>query len=480
LPGPANLKAVNEQEGVITLSWDPVYDAAGYVVYRKTGSEPAVQLSGTSNPLFSDGTRRHDDIISSTNLLKEGVEYTYTVVALSSHSTSRGVEVVQNGTSSVTITPAKNDELKWKGIPGQAAYTVPKVNELAVAKVTLADGTKTVQISWDKNPNPGVAYKGTFNGEIVSFESNAGKFSLSPDGKKVVYNYGLSGLTDGEQYKAEVTAYYFTKYYNAGDPAESEAYTPTSIISKFNAAVVTKLDSTTNQPTGNYEISLSWEEKPVAGVAYKLYVHKYDESSLDGDYYYSTPYEWTPVTIGTPTTGNINLRTVRLTNNLPSYRQIWVYKLVAEVESKEVDVAITGLSSAPWGTGQNLNVGTLTFTSPSSKTLQLVVSQAQKDLLVSGETVEFYAVPERYTNVERDTILGNAILIKSFTKGNLESDTVADRTAQATLPYGGSYQIRAFVLNGTQRTEVNYSVYNGSYTSTYGPSMYYYSADVSN
>jgi hypothetical protein len=352
---------------------------------------------------------------------------------------------------------------------------------VAVAKVTLADGTKKVQISWDKNPNPGVTYKGTFSGSSFPYDSNGnfvGPLTLSPDGSKVVYNYS-GNLTDGEQYKAEVTAYYLTKYYNAGDPAESEAYTPTSIISKFNAVVVTKLDSTTDQPTGNYEISLSWEEKPVAGVAYKLYVHKDDEGSLD--YYYSTPYEWTPVTIGTPTTGNINLRTVRLTTNLPSYRQTWVYKLVAEVESKEVDVAITRLSSSPWGwgTGQNLNVGTLTFTSPSSKTLQLVVSQAKKDLLVSDETVEFYAVPARYTNVESDTILGNAILIKSFTKGNLESDTVADRTAQATLSYGGSYQIRAFVLNGTQRTEVDYSVYDGFYTNTYGPSRYY-SADVSN
>ncbi|MDR1302452.1 MAG: fibronectin type III domain-containing protein, partial [Treponema sp.] len=93
LSGPGNLKAVNDQEGVITLTWDPVYDAAGYEVWRKTGEEPAVKLTKSSNKLFPTEVNRFDDIISNTNVLKVNTAYTYTVVAVSSTSTKvpRGI-----------------------------------------------------------------------------------------------------------------------------------------------------------------------------------------------------------------------------------------------------------------------------------------------------------------------------------------------------------------------------------------------------
>jgi hypothetical protein len=141
LAGPANLKAANDHEGVITLTWDPVYDAQGYEVWRQKSpegdeeKEPAVKIydpqtsSGTSgiNPLFSNGSNRYDDIISPTNLLKQDVEYTYTVVAISSKST-RGVDVVQSGTSSVTI--PKDKVIK---IPAAGGYTVTAVTGLLYA-----------------------------------------------------------------------------------------------------------------------------------------------------------------------------------------------------------------------------------------------------------------------------------------------------------------------------------------------------------
>jgi hypothetical protein len=44
LPGPINLKAVNTEQGVITLAWDP-----GYEVYRKTVDGHQVKLAPLNN-----------------------------------------------------------------------------------------------------------------------------------------------------------------------------------------------------------------------------------------------------------------------------------------------------------------------------------------------------------------------------------------------------------------------------------------------
>jgi hypothetical protein len=315
-----------------------------------------------------------------------------------------------------------------------------------------------VQVSWDKSPNPGVVYKGEFGGQFFDDE-----FYLSPDGTKVLYNYYSGGLLGGEQYKAKVTAYYSTGYYNAAaDPAESPVYThtDTSIISDFRANVVTKKNSS-DDPTGAYEISLSWKEKSVP-TSYRLYVHKYDNNAA-----YSN-YEWTEVAIGTPTTGDIGLRTLRLSNNLPAYRQSWSYKLVAlNASSEEIEFKTANLTDSPWSS--SLSVGNLTFDTTVAKTLKFEVSQASKYSLVTGETVEFYAVPSSFTNSESDYILSNATLIQSFTKGSLESDTPSNRTAERAFSNGGPYRIVAFVKNGDERTEVEYWVgYN-----YYGTGNYY-------
>jgi hypothetical protein len=463
LAGPGNLKAVNEQEGVITVTWDPVYDAAGYEVWRKTGDDPAVKITNSSNKLFPSGSgnNRFDDVISASNVLKVATAYTYTVVAVSSKST-RSVEVVQSGTSSVTI-PA--DQVAK--IP--ATYTVPNVGNLKVAPVTLPNGSKVVQLSWDKNPNPGVEYRGELAGG-QTFSHNA--VDLSLDGTKVVYNYYYQNqpvsLVDGEKYKVKVTASYKDDYYTAS-AAEEVVYTHSdlSIISDFSVSVVTKRDSS-NDPTGAYEISLSWKEKTTP-VSYKLYVHKNDGSG-------SSSYEWTEVTIETPTTGAIGLRTLRLSSNLPAYRQSWYYKLVAlGANDEEIDTSTRSLNDAPWSSSL-LNVGTLTFDTTVAKTLKFEVAQFGKDRLVTGETVEFYAVPSSITNVESDYILNNATLIKSFTKGSLESVTASNRTAEKEFSNGGSYGIVAFVKNGNELTEVAYWVgYNN-----YGPNNGYYAAYVPN
>jgi hypothetical protein len=472
LPDPV-ITVANKQKGVITLTWERDYNALRYDVYRQTGDTgPVVKLYGANNvgwvnPLFTDGTYRYDDIVSDTNELKADTKYTYTVVAVSSTSTGtqRGVDVVQDGVGKVEITIPATPDADHVGIPAKGDTSViTAVSGLDYAKVKQTNGSDALQIFWTKNPNPGVGYRLEFagNNPYTSFTS-------SIDGSKVVCTYPLNNLTDGEKYKVKVTPYFIGDYYKAAAtvlPAETEyTHSDPSIISNFAANVVTKIDSS-NAATGVYEISLSWKEKALpAAASYKLYVHKGSS--------HSNVYEWTEVTgIGTPTSGNIGLKTLRLSGDkLPAYRQEWTYKLLAlDASGEEIGSGTYTVENEPWSS--SLNVGSLTFI-PLAKTLRFEVSQANKNLLVSNEIVEFYAVPGTLYGVEIDTILANGTLIKSFTKGNLESDISSNRTAAHEFATG-VYFIRAFVLNGTERTEVSYTVSGTSYgpdSSSYWPAF---------
>jgi hypothetical protein len=480
LAGPGNVKAVNNQAGVITLTWDPVYDAQGYEVWRKTGEEPAVKLDGQyQNPLFSNGSNRYDDIISATNLLKEGVEYTYTVVAVSSKSTSRGVEVVQNGISEpVTITPTAAN------IPATTAYTVPKVANLAVAQVTLPDGNKVVQVSWDKNPNPGVVYRGEINGESFVPPYNDYAYSLSPDGTKVVYDYWNGWtLNDGEQYKAKVTAFYSTGYYKAAAPAESEPYTHSGwkdIISDFGVSQVTVHNPSTGAESG-YEVSVYWRQtQTLTGLTYELYKH---EATIwdDASQWWVVPehVEWDKVGIPEPLLADtIGFRQFKLTGtNVPAPRQAWLYKLVAKVDGEEVWSGGAALDNGVWSSPHIKTDGyadPVTVTPDGSKKIKIEVERVTEGLY-AGEELEFYAVPVTlYNNTNQLTSsswgapLSQFTKIGGITKANLEDDDSTKRTIAGTVPSAGEYMVIGALKNGDTRIRISlYNSYNEEYPDWY-------------
>ncbi|MDR2633721.1 MAG: fibronectin type III domain-containing protein [Treponema sp.] len=451
LSGPGNLTAVNAHEGVITLTWDPVYDAETYEVWRKTGDEPAVQVSGSSNPLFNDGSIRFYDIISTTNVLKASTDYTYTVVAVSSRSTSvpRGVDVVQNGTSSVTIPAAEVTK-----IPAQSAYTVAKVAGLTVAKVTLPNGNQRVQVSWTKDANPGVWYRGTFN----SSPFQTADLNLSPDGTKVVYNY--NGTVSGEQ-KAQVTAYYATSYYNTGGPVESAAYR--GIISNFTA---TPIELYTNGAlNGSYDVSLYWTQtaKP-DGLSYELYRHEGVGASTDA-------LGWEAVTgVTIPTTGEAGLIQVTLSGDkVPAYRQAWTYKLVAKVGGAEVDSALVNLSTDPWTTTTNIQTAGSTYaaqvTGVTGRKIRVAVERVTSGLY-TGDSIAFYAVPDTFYDSSNypasdDTILSQFIPIgAAITKAELVGNDDAARTKESAALSAGHYNVIAVLKNGDFQEQISL-YYNG-------------------
>jgi hypothetical protein len=331
---------------------------------------------------------------------------------------------------------------------------------VAVAKVTLADGSKAVQISWDKNLNPGVAYKGKFNGGTVSSETD--KFSLSPDGKKVVYNYTyLSGLTDGEQYKAEVTAYYLTKYYNAGDPAESPAYTHSdpSIISSFNVSPVALY--TDGSRNGSYNVSVYWYQRPAAPAAtYKLYRHKGTNPS--------SYVEWEEVIVPSPGIPNPDaLGFIQVTlndTNVPAYRQAWTYKVVALVNNEVVDSRTATLDDDAWSTPPSIRTNAssnpVAVSGEAGRKIKVEVERVTLGLY-AGDTIEFYAVPYGFYNssnaiTSSDEYLAQFTPIGAISKTNLESDDAAKRTiTSGSSVNAGGYMVIAVLKNGDTKSQVS-------------------------
>ncbi|MHB9294162.1 hypothetical protein Holit_03289 [Hollandina sp. SP2] len=461
LAGPGNVKAVNEQAGVITLTWDPVYDAKEYEVWRKAGEEPAVKVNPIYNKLFSDGTRRYDDIISATNLLKPDIEYTYTVVAISNASTSRSVGIVQNGVSEpVTITPAH--------IPAAAEAVVLPVEDITVA-VDSTQGYKRVLISWDKNPNPGVHYKGKFGGADFS----QGDVSLSPDGKAVYsYDYWDNRLTDGEQYKAEVTAYYSTGYYQAAAPAESEAYTHSrawqnAIVEDFTVSPVTVY--TTGAESG-YEVNVYWRQvQAPAGLTYELYRHElvagepiWDDNRAE----YVTPWvvpenvEWDPVPITQPTPDALGFVQFKLTGaQVPAYRQQWTYKLEAKVNGETFDSDRGFLTSGVWSSSVSINLWGTELSGETGKKIRVIAPQISSGLY-AGEVIEFYTAPSSLYNSSNqmtysDSLLSQFIKLGEFSKTKLGSATVSDRTVEASVSSAGYYTVIAVLKNGATRIQIS-------------------------
>jgi hypothetical protein len=465
LPGPANLRAVNDQKGVVTLTWDSVYDAETYEVYRKTGDEPQAQLFGSENPLFSDGTNRYDDVVSATNKLDPTKAYTYTVVAVSATSTAvpraRGVEVIQNGQSTVRITP--NATAPNVGIPAQGDATV--VTAVTGLTAELNDSGSAIEISWNKNPNPGIYYKVEFPGSTVTVPSSSPyNFSFSPDGAKVAYKYSpTNSLIDGEKYKVKVTANYRGDYYPAAAAAEIvyEHTDPTGVISSFGVSPITLYDD--GVATGHYNVSVYWRQDQTApaGVSYKLYRHKDDVTTSYP--YPPNPYdavEWEPVSVTIPAADTIGLIQITLNGaDRPAYRQEWTYKVAAEVDGEEVDSAEAALTTDAWSTTVPSSLS-YTATGESGRKIKIAADRITTGLY-PGDEIEFYAVLTSQYNADdkltaSDAYLSRFTLIGALAKANLEdADTDKRSFTSAALSNAGLYTVMPILKNGAVRIYTN-------------------------
>jgi hypothetical protein len=463
LPGPANLKAVNEYEGVITLTWDPVYDANGYELWRKAGDDPAVNLPTVApNPLFVDGSNRYDDIISIGNVLKNGVAYTYTVVAVSSTSTSRAVDVIQNGVSSVSITPAN--------IPEPGNYNVPAVSNPKTELVSLPGEGAALQISWDKISNPGVTYTLQFKNEPIPSYS----FFLSPDGTRVVYNYkNISSLQGEENYTAAIIAYYTSGYYNsisAVDTIAKSTYTHGTVLTAFSVTPIIKsLDGDPDFSQGYDDVSVQWRiHSPEDSGDIKYALYKSEGSITDTSY-----FDWQLVPITTPKIDGTDTYQVTLTGtSVPAFRRVWTYKLAAVMNDEEIASKLAVLNTSAWepvpyitAKGErcvevdgSIANKTLTIQLSQFDPVHYVDSLKRYTGLYVGDELYFYAAPRSFINSTdqvTDTTAADYEYLAQYTeighlgKKALESDKSEDRRITKILDRAGYYDVIAILKNST-------------------------------
>ncbi|MHB9293997.1 hypothetical protein Holit_03120 [Hollandina sp. SP2] len=278
-----------------------------------------------------------------------------------------------------------------------------------------------------------------------------------------MYNYkGINSLTDGEQYKATVTAYYSSEYYKAAEPAESPAYTHSGtkdLIENFNVSPVTTYN-TTNAENG-YEVSVYWQQtQTLTGLTYELYKH--ESSTLTEENF--DKVEWTQVTITQPTPDTLGFVQFKLSGDqVPARRKGWTFKLVAKVNGEVVASDTANLNSGVWDTSTP-SIRFDTYSNPvsisteSGRKIKIVVDELRdySSGMYAGEELEFYAIPSSLYNSSGDTTSSDQYL-STFTrlggipKASLEDGDPSKRTITGTVSSNGYYEVIAVLKNGDTR-----------------------------
>jgi hypothetical protein len=300
-PGTGSLPAFTLNSAVhpggVLLTWDLVKDAAGYEVWRQA-NEGAVLL-GTVN----DKTK-YADIKTRLNDLKAGIDYKYTVIAVSAASTSQGAApvVIQSSKAEKTVNfTAANLEV-----------TLTPVTSLSLAVTPYS----RVLATWDADANPLVSY------EIFENED----FITTVDTPH--YDFALRGGTVADVMVRKVL------YNNEDDIAY---YSPSedvnAVITVFNKGTYTVEARRDN----NAQVQLILSDIPGTGLApFTLSRYKYAASGAE------TP-TWTSVSlVGARLLANNDLTNVyEVYDTLPensetatfTYRLVGTYPGVDQLKS---------------------------------------------------------------------------------------------------------------------------------------------------
>ena len=141
LYGPGDLQ-VNAYEGMNILQWSPVTDATGYRIVRKDLETNVSKILATNvTELW------YRDAISWDNQMVADRDYEYAVISLSNYSTASSANattIVQHGESRVHVI-ADMPPTSWR--PALSA------NDVAVEKITAADGSDLLQVRITGKPN---------------------------------------------------------------------------------------------------------------------------------------------------------------------------------------------------------------------------------------------------------------------------------------------------------------------------------------
>jgi hypothetical protein len=267
-----NLK-ISSDTGVIILTWDPVKDAARYVINRKESYEgknadgddeeinvPYVKIGTTP---ATGNNLRYLDIISDSNILVDLHSYTYQVVADS------GSTLTNVGSTAATIDyEPKAGTFPAKGTDLAVTITAPTI--------TVDEVYGLATLTWTGSTNPAVTY-GFRNSTNITWTSTSGTSAVSQTitgkGFADAQIYARFGTGAGNTYYPASTEVYVEPVpYNVKALDYLRASTPSATrIAYTNQVVITydKVPGATTyilQKAKNNDAGAAWEDVSAAAI----------------------------------------------------------------------------------------------------------------------------------------------------------------------------------------------------------------------
>ena len=176
---PALQKIAIAKNGTITVSWNAVSAAKGYIVYRSVNGSSWSQIAKITNPK----TLTYKD----TTAKKSGELYTYTVRAINgsykSHYITSGISTMYLSVPAVTV---KNDysqeqgnsvKITWNSVTGAKSYIVYRKASTDKSWSVLADNV-TDKVFYDKTAQSGLKYYYTVRSKNATYTSGFNSTAL--------------------------------------------------------------------------------------------------------------------------------------------------------------------------------------------------------------------------------------------------------------------------------------------------------------
>jgi hypothetical protein len=274
--------------GGVLITWPPVENASGYQVWRQRAKGVAQKVAD----LNAADNLRFADVNSITNPLASGVDYKYTVIALSNSATSVGGGnpnvVVQNGKAEKTVN-FKADELP-------ASITLSPVTGLAL-KETLEG---SLIASWAADDNPLVSYQVTFNcyftddynqyGYTYTYiSSDAYAYDHDPTASNVVSVVKVLG----DNYSTAAAGSLLISRYDGGTNLNISAVRDSNTSVKITLPVLAHAELTQYEVSraklgfNNQQIIEDWTPVTISGVRKTASGYEFYDSAAAGDYKWS-------------------------------------------------------------------------------------------------------------------------------------------------------------------------------------------------
>ena len=334
LAAPASVTATAFGEtGVIRVTWEPVGNARGYHVYRKSvapkGGETIFMFIASVNA-GNVGYLGIQDIIDFDNEFKQDVAYTYKVVALSEWSSFPGTGIPWNPKQDLVLQnssknsnevkfDAKNNILAAAG----SKLATPEITLDTVYTYSTSGLAERLQISWDVSPGVRyIVYYSYGSDVLIPYTSFVRTVNPVIGQTKYVTTFPLiNGKTNVQLVAQHRATGASASYYLDSDPAVKNYDGAKTILSPYNANF-----SANGVSYSDTAIQLTWDD--YAGAEYHVYRFT---STSDG--YNSGGYifdDWTEITPSINHDKNGTTWTAYDTD-LHDQNQGHVYMLIAQI-----------------------------------------------------------------------------------------------------------------------------------------------------